>query len=196
MRPNNNASGGQYYNKNAAQKNNPNSETILGKAFRINDQIKAKELRVVDHNGEMLGVISLEKALEIAADASLDLIEVSPNAEPPVCKIANFSKMRYELQKKAADAKKKQKVVETKEIKMTINIGKNDFDVKIKHIAKFIEHGDKVKVSVRMKGREITHIDLAKEMMQNILLETEAFAKPEFYPKLEGMQIIAILVKK
>lgn len=197
MRPNNNnASGNQYYNKNAAPKQNSNSENVLGKAIRINDQIKAQELRVVDQNGEMLGVISLEKALQLATDAALDLIEVSPNAEPPVCKIANFSKMRYELQKKAADAKKKQKVVETKEIKMSINIGKNDFDVKIKQIAKFIEHGDKVKVSVRMKGREITHLDLAKEMMQNILTQTENFAKPEFTPKLEGMQIIAILVKK
>lgn len=197
MRPNNNrAGGGQYYNRNAAPKPNSNAETILGKTIRINDQIKSQELRVVDQNGEMLGVISLEKALQLASDAQLDLIEVSPNAEPPVCKIANFSKMRYELQKKAADAKKKQKVVETKEIKMTINIGKNDFDVKIKHVQKFIEHGDKVKISVRMKGREITHLDLAKEMMQNILAQTENFAKPEFTPKLKGMQIIAILVKK
>ncbi len=98
--------------------------------------------------------------------------------------------------KNPADAKKKQKVVETKEIKMSINIGKNDFDVKIKQVSKFIEHGDKVKISVRMKGREITHLDLAKEMMQNILTQTENFAKPEFTPKLEGMQIIAILVKK
>ncbi len=173
-----------------------NSQNIGGKAFRINDQIKAPEVRIIDHEGKMLGVLPVAEGIKIALDAGLDLIEVSPNAEPPVCKISNFGKMRYELQKKASDARKKQKVVETKEIKMSINIGKNDFDVKIKHIAKFVEQGDKVKVAVRMKGREITHLDLAKKMMADVLLQTEEFAKPESNPRLEGMQMIAILVKK
>jgi len=183
---------------NPWQKNNNqnNSQNIGGKAFRINDQIKAAEVRIIDHEGKMLGVLPTAEGIKIALDIGLDLIEVSPNAEPPVCKISNFGKMRYELQKKASDARKKQKVVETKEIKMSINIGKNDFDVKIKHIAKFVEQGDKVKVAVRMKGREITHLDLAKQMMKDVLEQTEEFAKPESNPRLEGMQMIAILVKK
>jgi len=104
--------------------------------------------------------------------------------------------MKYEMQKKAADAKKKQKVVETKEIKMTINIGKGDYDVKIRHTKEFIEKGNKVKVSIRMKGREITHRELAEQMMVNILKDTEEFAKPEMRPRLEGMQMIAIMIKK
>ncbi|HLD77100.1 MAG TPA: translation initiation factor IF-3 [Rickettsiales bacterium] len=164
--------------------------------FRINDQIRAKEVRVIDDKGQMHGVISLQKALDMAFEASLDLVEVSPNNNPPVCKIANFGKMRYEMQKKAADAKKKQKVIETKEIKMSINIGKGDFDTKIKQIIKFVENGDKVKVSVRMRGREITHLDLAKKMMADILEKTQEFAKAENNPRLEGMQIVAILVQK
>ena len=192
----------QASSANAANKSGPkpygqkNNDQVLGKSFRINDQIKSSEVRVIDHAGAMLGVLSLEAAIKIAQDSGFDLVEVSPNAEPPVCKITNFGKMRYELQKKASDAKKKQKVVETKEIKMSINIGKNDFDVKIKQVLKFVEQGDKAKVLVRMKGREITHLDLAKEMMKNILLQTEEFAKPENTPRLEGMQMVAILVKK
>lgn len=187
--------------KNAGQgfgskNNSQTSEQVMGKNFRINDQIKSKEVRVIAQNGDMLGVMSLADGIAAAQEAGYDLVEISPNAEPPVCKITNFGKMRYELQKKAADARKKQKVVETKEIKMSINIGKNDFDTKIKHIAKFVEHGDKVKVSVRMKGREITHLDLAKEMMKNIVEQTESFAKPEVMPRLEGMQMTVILVKK
>jgi len=186
----------QGNNKQSHSKAGQNSEQIGGKSFKINDQIKSAQVRVLNYDGEMLGVMSLAEGIAKAQEAGLDLVEVSPNAEPPVCKITNLGKMRYELQKKAADARKKQKVVETKEIKLSINIGKNDFDVKIKQVAKFIEQGDKVKVSIRMKGREITHLDLAKEMMENVLLQTESFAKPESKPKLEGMQMIAILAKK
>lgn len=164
--------------------------------FRINEQIKAKEVRLIDENSQMIGVVPVAKALAMASEAGFDLVEVSPNNNPPVCKIANFGKMRYEMQKKAADAKKKQKVVETKEVKMSINIGKGDFDTKIKHTLKFIENGDKVKVSVRMRGREITHLDLAREMMKEILLKTENVAKVEFNPRLEGMQMVAVLIKK
>ncbi len=164
--------------------------------FRINDQIKSNEVRVIDQDGKMLGVITVVEALKKAQEVELDLVEVSPNVNPPVCKITNFGKMRYELQKKAADAKKKQKVVEVKEIKMTINIGKGDFDTKIRHTKEFIEKGNKVKVSIRMKGREITHQDLAEKMMQDILRDTESFAKPEVPHRLEGMQMVVILIKK
>ncbi len=164
--------------------------------FRINEQIRAKEIRLIDHEGKMVGLTSVAEGMRMAKEVDLDLIEVSPNAVPPVCKIANFGKMKYELQKKANDAKKKQKIIETKEIKMTINIGKGDYDVKIRHTKEFIEKGNKVRISIRMKGREITHRDLAEKMIVDILKDTEEFAKPEMNPKMEGMQMVVILIKK
>lgn len=164
--------------------------------FRINEQIRAEKIRLIDDEGNMIGIVSLAQGIEKAREAGLDLVEVSPNANPPVCKVSNFGKMKYELQKKAADAKKKQKVVEVKEIKMTINIGKSDYDTKIRHAKEFVEKGQKVKVAIRMKGREITHRDIAEKMMQNILLDIEEFAKAETSPRLEGMQMVAILIKK
>ncbi len=174
----------------------PEHNSSSNNPFRINEQIKAKEVRLIDQDGKMIGVVTTEEGLRMAIEVNLDLVEVSPNVSPPVCKIANFGKMKYELQKKASDSKKKQKVIEVKEIKMTINIGKSDYDFKIKHTIDFIKKGHKVKVSIRMKGREITHSDLARAMMQDILRDTEEFAKPETPPRQEGMQIIAILVKK
>ena len=164
--------------------------------FRTNYQIKAPEVRLIDHEGKMVGVVPTAQGIRMAQDVGLDLVEVSPQVSPPVCKIANVGKMKYEMQKKAADAKKKQKIVEVKEVKMTINIGRGDYDVKVKHTLEFIKKGHKVKVSIRMKGREITHSELAKEMMINILKDTEEFAKPEVNPRLEGMQMVVILVKK
>jgi translation initiation factor IF-3 len=164
--------------------------------FKINEQIRAKEVRLINHEGQMIGVVTVAEGIRMAQEVELDLVEVSPNAAPPVCKIANFGKMKYEIQKKAADAKKKQKVVETKEIKMTINIGKGDYDTKIRHTKEFIEKGNKVKISIRMKGREITHRDLAEKMMVDILKDTEEFAKPEVNPRLEGMQMVTTLIKK
>jgi translation initiation factor IF-3 len=164
--------------------------------FKINEQIKAKEIRLIDHEGKMFGISSVAEGIKMAQEVGLDLIEVSPNANPPVCKISNFGKMKYEIQKKAATAKKKQKVVEVKEVKMTINIGKGDYDTKIRHTKEFIEKGNKVKISIRMKGREITHRDLAEKMMTDIVLNVEEFAKPEVNPRLEGMQMVAIFIKK
>jgi translation initiation factor IF-3 len=163
--------------------------------YRVNEEITSQEVRVIDQNGEMVGVISIKEGLELASLAKLDLIEVSPNANPPVCKISNFGKMKYEIQKKAADSKKKQKVIEVKEIKMTINIGKGDFDTKIRRVKEFISKDHKVKVSIRMKGREITHRDLAEKMMEDIILQVEEFAKPELRARLEGMQMVVILIK-
>lgn len=166
------------------------------KIFKINDQIKAKEVRVINEKNEMIGVVPTIQAIKLADDAGLDLVEVSPNVEPPVCKIANFGKMKYEMQKKAADAKKKQKVIETKEIKMSINIGKGDYDVKVKQIIKFIEKGDKVKVSIKMKGREISHLELAEKLMADITADIIEVSKFEMSPRMEGRQMVAVLVKK
>ena len=176
--------------------NNNNNVQVNNNYFKINEQIKAKEVRVIDSHGQMIGVMTVAEGIKKAQEVDLDLIEVSPNANPPVCKISNFGKMKYEIQKKAADAKKKQKVVELKEIKMTINIGKGDYDTKIRHTKEFIEKGNKVKISIKMKGREITHRDLAEKMMQDILNDTSIFAKPEVNPRLEGMQMVVILIKK
>ena len=176
--------------------NNNNNVQVNNNYFKINEQIKAKEVRVIDSQGQMIGVMTVAEGIKKAQEVDLDLIEVSPNASPPVCKISNFGKMKYEIQKKAADAKKKQKVVELKEIKMTINIGKGDYDTKIRHTKEFIEKGNKVKISIKMKGREITHRDLAEKMMQDIVNDTSIFAKPEVNPRLEGMQMVVILIKK
>ncbi len=175
---------------------NNNNNQAHNNYFKINEQIKAKEVRVIDSQGQMMGVMTVAEGIKKAQEFDLDLIEVSPNANPPVCKISNFGKMKYEIQKKAADAKKKQKVVELKEIKMTINIGKGDYDTKIRHTLEFIEKGNKVKVSIKMKGREITHRDLAEKMMQDIINDASIFAKPEVNPRLEGMQMVVILIKK
>ena len=164
--------------------------------FKVNDQISASQVRVVDQEGQMLGVMELSKAIKLAEQAGLDLVEVSPNVNPPVCKIANFGKMKYEIQKKANVLKKKQKVVDTKEIKMSINIGKSDFDFKVKHIIKFIDKGDKVKISIKIKGREMTHLELADQIMNNILTQIEGYAKFESTPKMEGRQMVGVLVKK
>jgi len=174
--------------------NKPFSSKDNQNPYRVNHEIDAKEARIVDQDGNVLGVLTVSEAILKAEEVGLDLVEVSPNSNPPVCKIANFGKMKYELQKKSSEAKKKQKVVETKELKMTINIGKGDYDVKIKHAKEFIEKGCKVKISIRMKGREITHREIAEEMMNNILAETAEFAKTEYGPKLEGMQLVAILI--
>ncbi len=144
----------------------------------------------------MFGITTVVEGIRMAQEVNLDLIEVSPTAKPPVCKISNFGKMKYEMQKKTADAKKKQKVVEVKEVKMTINIGKGDYNTKIRHTKEFIEKGNKTKISIRMKGREITHRDLAEKMMVEILKDTEEFAKPEMNPRLEGMQMVVTLIKK
>lgn len=165
----------------------------INKKFRINREILAKEVRLLDKDGEMIGIVNIRKALDIAAEENLDLVELSPNANPPVCRIADFGKMRYEMQKKAADAKKKQKHTEMKEVKFSVNIGKGDYDFKVKHIVKFLNHKDKVKVSMRIKGREITHLELAEKIMNDIMVEVAEIAKIDQKPKMEGRQMVLIL---
>ncbi len=168
----------------------------FGKSFRVNNIITSQKVRVIDESGNMLGVMDLQAALELSNKAGLDLVEVSPNVNPPVCKITNFGKMKYEMQKKASDSKKKQKVVETKEVKLSLNIGDGDYDVKLRQVARFIEKGDKVKISMRMKGREMTHLDLATKMMERVAKDIEGFAKFEIMPKMEGRQMVGIVIKK
>jgi len=160
---------------------------------RINGQIKASQIRLINHEGTMIGVVPLQQGLEMALAVGLDLIEVSPNTDPPVCKIIDYGKLKYQAQKKANEAKKKQKTVETKEIKMSLNIGLGDYTTKMNQAKKFLEKGHKVRVSFRFRGREITHIDLVKEMIAKIIDSTEDIAKIDTEPKLEGYKLFMIL---
>ena len=141
----------------------------------------------------MLGVVKLNKALEMADKAGLDLVEVSPHAKPPVCKILDYGKFKFEAQKKAAKARKKQKIIDIKEVKFRPNIDTNDFNIKIKNVIKFLIAGDKVKITLRYRGREMAHRELGIKILNNIKEETKQQAKVELEPKLEGRQAIMIL---
>ena len=141
----------------------------------------------------MLGVVKLNKALEMAETVGLDLVEVSPHAKPPVCKILDYGKYKFEAQKKAAKARKKQKIIDIKEVKFRPNIDTNDFNIKIKNVIKFLTAGDKVKITLRYRGREMAHRELGIKILNNIKEETKQQAKVELEPKLEGRQAIMIL---
>jgi translation initiation factor IF-3 len=144
----------------------------------------------------MVGVVSLRDALVAAEEASLDLVEVAPQAEPPVCKILDYGKFKYEAQKKAAEARKKQKIIEVKEIKLRPNIDDNDYDVKMRSAKRFIEEGDKVKVTMRFRGREMAHQDLGMNVLMRVRDELDETAKVEQMPKLEGRQMIMVLAPR
>lgn len=157
--------------------------------LRINKEIRVAEARIIDQNGNMIGVLPISKALQMAFEVGLDLVEVSPNANPVVCRITSFSKLKYEEQKKAALNKKKQKVVDTKEIKMSLNIGEGDFTTKIKQASKFLEKGDKVKFNFMFRGREITYSDNAKIIIEKIENSLKEVGKMEEKPKMEGKKL-------
>jgi translation initiation factor IF-3 len=161
---------------------------------KANQQIKSEQVRLIDVNGDMLGIVSINEALKISKDRGLDLVEISPIADPPVCKILDYGKYKYEQKKKVHDARKKQKVVAIKEIKLRPNIGENDLKTKLKSIEKFINSGDKVKVTLKFRGREITHHELGMQVLEKIILDTAEIAKTETAPKLEGKQIMMVLV--
>ncbi|WP_341756967.1 MULTISPECIES: translation initiation factor IF-3 [unclassified Candidatus Tisiphia] len=156
-------------------------------------EISASQVRLVGENGEMLGIVSIKKALEYAEKVALDLVEISPNAEPPVCKVLNFGKFKYDSKKRIQDSRKKQKVVVLKEMKFKPNISQGDFDVKVRKIKNFLKEGDKVKVSLWFKGREIVHNDIGMKLFDRILLELEDLAKIDSAPKMEGKQIIMLV---
>lgn len=148
---------------------------------------------MVDQDGEMVGIIGRLEAIRMAQDVGLDLVEVSPNAEPPVCKILDYGKFKYEQQKKKVEAKKKQKIVEVKEIQMRPGIDDNDFQVKVRAMHRFLEEGNKVKVTLRFRGREIAHQELGMEVLDRVRACLVADAKVENVPKLEGKQIIMVV---
>jgi translation initiation factor IF-3 len=150
----------------------------------------------VDAAGEMVGVVSIRDAQIAAEEAGLDLVEVSPNADPPVCKILDYGKFKYEAQKRANEARKKQKIIEVKEIKMRPNIDDNDYDVKMRSARRFLEEGDKVKVTMRFRGREMAHQDLGMNVLIKVRDDLVEMAKVEQMPKLEGRQMIMVLAPK
>ncbi len=162
---------------------------------RVNDAITAREIQLIDEAGENHGVVSRRDALARAEEAGLDLVEVG-NSNPPVCKIMDFGKYKYQAQKKASEARKKQKTVEVKEIKLRPNIDTHDYDVKFRAMQRFFEEGDKVKVTLRFRGREMAHQELGYQLLQRLREQAEGFAKVEVEPKLEGRQMIMILAPR
>jgi translation initiation factor IF-3 len=163
---------------------------------RVNHQINVPQVRLVREDGSMVGVVSTREAINMAADAGLDLVEVSPNATPPVCKILDLGKFKYEEQKRKNEARKKQKVIEVKEIKLRPGIDTHDYDVKMRSIHRFLEEGDKVKVTMRFRGREMAHQELGVKVLDKVKADLDAIAKVESQPKMEGRQMIMVISPK
>ena len=162
----------------------------------INDQIRAKEVQLIGENGEKLGVISFKEALEKAEESKLDLVLVAANSNPPVCKIMNYGKYKFEQSKKEKEAKKKQKIVETKEIRITPNIEEHDFGFKAKNARKFLENGNKLKITVRFRGREINNSKMGEDVLNKFIEELSDISIVEKQPKLEGKNMFIMLAKK
>ncbi len=160
---------------------------------RVNEGIDTPKIQLIDSTGDNVGVVEIEDALARAAEAGLDLVEISPNSEPPVCKILDFGKYKYQAQKKATEARKKQRTVEIKEIKMRPNIDTHDYDVKMRSMNRFFEEGDKVKVTLRFRGREMAHQDLGVQLLNKVKADTSVIAKVESEPRLEGRQMVMVL---
>ena len=153
-------------------------------------------MRLIDETGRNVGVVSRTDALDRATAAGLDLVEVSPDADPPVCKILDYGKFKYQEQKKAAEARKHQKIVEVKEIKMRPSIDDHDYDVKMRSIKRFFDDGDKVKVTLRFRGRELSHQELGWQVLQRVKSDTEPIAKVESEPRMEGRQMVMVLAPR
>lgn len=160
---------------------------------RVNDEIRLPEIQLIDHEGTNHGIIATDEAKAIAAEAGLDLVEISPNQRPPVCKILDYGKFKYISQKKAAEARKKQKTVDVKEVKMRPNIDTHDYDVKMRNARRFVEDGDKVKMTMRFRGREMAHQELGLEVLFKVRDQLGDISKVEHDPKMEGRQMIMIL---
>jgi translation initiation factor IF-3 len=163
---------------------------------RVNHQINVPNVRLVREDGSMVGVVTTREAISMATDAGLDLVEVSPNAEPPVCKILDLGKFKYEEQKRKNEARKKQKVIEVKEIKLRPGIDIHDYEVKMRSVHRFLEEGDKVKITMRFRGREMAHQELGVKVLDKVRADLDAVAKVESHPKMEGRQMIMVISPK
>ncbi|MFI5358492.1 MAG: translation initiation factor IF-3 [Halanaerobiales bacterium] len=168
----------------------------MNKDLRINDQIRAKEVRLISDDGEQLGIVSLEDALKISEEKGLDLVEVAPQANPPVCRIMDYGKYKYEKAKKAKMARKKQNVMNIKEVQMGVKIDEHDFNVKLKMARKFLTNNDKVKIRVKFRGREMMHQELGYELMNRLIEGTSDLGKVESKARMEGRNMFMVLAPK
>ncbi|RED63799.1 translation initiation factor IF-3 [Cohnella lupini] len=169
---------------------------IISKDHQLNEEIRAKEVRLVGPEGEQIGIKPFREAMQMAIDANLDLVNVAPQAKPPVCRIMDYGKFRYEQQKKEKEARKNQKIVDLKEVWFRANIEEHDYQTKFRNVVKFLNEGDKVKCSVRFRGREITHSKLGQKILERVANEVADICVVERMPKLEGRSMIMILAPK
>jgi len=163
---------------------------------RVNEYIAVDSVRLIDGEGEQVGVVAIDRALEMAAETGYDLVEISPGAEPPVCKLMDYGKFKYEAQKKAAVARKKQKTIDIKEVKFRPGISRADYDVKLRNIRRFLDDGDKVKITLRFRGREMVHQDLGMKVLMRVRDDLEKISKVEQLPKMEGRQMTMVVSQK
>jgi len=159
----------------------------------VNDRIRSAEIRLIGADGENVGVVTPERGMQLAEEAGLDLVEISPNANPPVVKIMDFGKFKYEQQKRESEARKKQKIIEVKEVKFRPNTDTHDYDVKMRNVFKFLESGDKVKVTLRFRGREMAHQNLGRELLERVAEDVKEIGKVENMPKMEGRQMVMMI---
>ncbi|NQV56004.1 MAG: translation initiation factor IF-3 [Rhodospirillales bacterium] len=162
----------------------------------VNNDIDAPSVRLIGAEGENIGVVTFDEAMQEAERSGLDLVEISPDADPPVCKVLDYGKFKYEAQKKKSEARKKQKIIEVKEIKMRPGIEEHDYQVKMRAINRFLDDGDKVKVTLRFRGREMTHQQLGAKVLERVRIDLEALVKVEQFPKMEGRQMTMVLAPK
>ncbi|MBM9594906.1 translation initiation factor IF-3 [Rhodobacteraceae bacterium MCCB 386] len=170
-----------------------NAPPVRDTGPRVNSKIRVPEIRLIGPNGENVGVVTPERGMAIAEEVGLDLVEISPNASPPVCKIMDFGKFKYENQKRESEAKKKQKTIEVKEVKFRPNTDTHDYDVKMRNVTRFLEAGDKVKVTLRFRGREMAHQNLGRDLLERVAADVEGLGKVENMPKMEGRQMVMMI---
>ena len=170
-----------------------NAPPVRDTGPRINDRIRVPEIRLIGADGENVGVVSPDRGLRMAEDAGLDLVEISPNSSPPVCKIMDYGKFKYEQQKRESEARKKQKTIEVKEVKFRPNTDTHDYDVKMRNVTRFLEAGDKVKVTLRFRGREMAHQNLGRNLLERVAADVEGLGKVENMPKMEGRQMVMMI---
>ena len=183
----------EHKRKNTIARRPHNAPPVRETGPRVNDRIRATEIRLIGADGENVGVVSPERELEMAEDAGLDLVEISPNATPPVCKIMDFGKFKYEQQKRESEARKKQKTIDVKEVKFRPNTDTHDYDVKMRNVTRFLEAGDKVKVTLRFRGREMAHQNLGRELLERVAEDIKEIGKVENMPKMEGRQMVMMI---
>jgi translation initiation factor IF-3 len=170
-----------------------NAPPVRDTGPRVNDKIRSSEIRLIGAEGENVGVVTPERGMALAEAAGLDLVEISPNATPPVCKIMDFGKFKYENQKRESEARKKQKIIEVKEVKFRPNTDTHDYDVKMRNVTKFLTNGDKVKVTLRFRGREMAHQNLGRDLLERVAADVEGLGKVENMPKMEGRQMVMMI---